>query len=307
MNTAYLKSIAAFLLTIVLLASSTAHAQSEKQFRWKMAEGDAFVVQLVQESKIKSNIEKRVQEITNKMTLHMDWKVLSVDGDKNVIVEQSIKRIELNSVTPTEVGTQTVSVDTDNKDRLKDLAKKLYKQVFKLINTKYTVKMSARGEILDVEIPKESMEAIRQAPSSMQLRKALTEKGLKDMFGQSVITFPAEAINKGSDWSSTAKVTNSLGAFNKTNTYTYAGTSEKDGKSLDEFSIETKLEKTADGKIGSEVIEFKSGGELLFDSDNGYVTESSIQSTMNSQNSSYKDTTINTVTTTSVSMKVTRK
>ena len=93
----------------------------------------------------------------------------------------------------------------------------------------------------------------------------------------------------------------------RTNTYTYAGTSEKDGKSLDEFSIETKLEKTADGKTGSEVIEFKSGGELLFDSDNGYVTESSIQSTMNSQNSSYKGTTINTVTTTSVSMKVTRK
>jgi len=306
MTTINHKTLAAFLVTIVLV-TSTAHAQSEKQFRWKMAEGDAFTVQLVQKTKIKSNIDRRVQEITNNMTLHMDWKVLSIDDDKNVMVEQSIKRIELNSVTPTVGGTQTVSVDTDDKDRLKDLAKKLHTQVSKLIDTKYSVKMSARGEILDVEIPKDSMEAIRQAPSSMQIRKVLTEDGLKELFGQSAITFPAAAINKGNDWSTTNDVTNSLGAFKKTNTYTYAGSTEKDGKQLDKFSIATTLEKTADGKAGSKVVEFKSGGELLFDSDSGCVTESSSENTMNTQNNSYKDTRINTVITSSVSMKVTRK
>ena len=288
---------------VMLLLNSTATAQDAKKFRWKLEAGDEFTVQLVQDTKIKSNIDRRVQEMANKMTLDMDWKVTEVNDENAASVAQTITRIQLQIVTPTKGGSQTISVDTADTTRQKDLAKRLHKQVAALVNTKYNVSMSSRGEMLGVEIPKESLEALRGAPSSLQLRKVLTEEGLKDLFGQSAIVFPEDELTVGGNWNSKTNVANSLGTFEKTNSYSYAGIENK----LHRFNIKTDLNKTEAGKAGSDVNKFAGSGQLLFDADAGFVTESMIKNEMNTENKSYKDTTINTVINSNVLMKVSKK
>lgn len=283
--------------------SSVTHGQDAEKFRWKLNAGDEFTVQLVQDTKIKSNIDQRVQEMANKMTLDMDWKVTDVNDDNTATIAQTITRIRLQIVTPNEGGSQTIAVDTQDTSRQKELAKRLHKQVIALIDTKYNVSMSDRGGLLGVEIPKASLEALRGAPSSLQLRKVLTEDGLKDLFGQSAIVFPENELAKGDDWDSTAKVENSLGVFEKKNVYKYAGPENGSHR----FNIATELNQTADGKAGSKVISFAGSGQLMFNVDAGHVTESTITNKMNTENNSYKETTINTVIDSKVSMKVNRK
>ena len=75
--------------------------------------------------------------------------------------------------------------------------------------------MNPRGEILDVEIPEQSMQAIREAPASMQIRQVLTKEGLSDLFGQSAIVFPEKSLSAGDTWIDQTEIKNEVGTIKK--------------------------------------------------------------------------------------------
>ncbi len=282
-------------------------AQPADTLRWKLGQGDQYDVQLIQDTNISSQIDNRGRQTANKMTLDMQWLVQSVNDDRTAVIQQTISRIQLTLTTPEDAGSQTISIDTDDAGKQKDLAKHLLQQVSPLIGTEYLVTMSDRGEVIRVDVPESSMEALRGAPASMQLRQVLTKEGLTEMFGQSAIIFPEQAISVGDDWKSESEVSNSLGTFTRIHTYSYDGSQQKDQKTMQHVSIKTELKQKATSQQGSELVEFTGSGQLWMDNEAGYVRESSLANELKTINKTYPSSIINTTITSRVSMKVVKK
>ena len=219
------------------------------------------------------------------MLLEMDWNVVSAT-DEQFEIEQTITRIRLTINTPNKSGVKTTTIDTESEGKTTELGASLLEQIKPLIGTKFNVSMTPRGEIAEVSIPKDSLAQIRLAPASMPIRELLTEKGLKDLIGQSAIVFPENSISAGEDWTIDAGQKNT--AFSKTNTVTFIGTSLSDGVDVHTFKVNTDITESSNG-VEQEVEpgttkmtiqEFSGGGKIVFSPDGLVVVDSDMKNKM---------------------------
>ena len=191
---------------LLTLITTSLVAQTPEPFRWKFAQGDAFKVDLSQTSVVTSTVDQRSRKTTNTMQMFMNWNVTEVDNENGTAtLAQSIDRITLNMVTPTKGGEKVTKLDTDDTDKNRGLADKLAKQIGPLVGTTISVVLSDRGDIQSVTVPDETMEVLRQAPASMQLRRVFTEQGMKQIIGQSAMTLPADTVDVGQQWGNTSR------------------------------------------------------------------------------------------------------
>jgi hypothetical protein len=158
------------------------------------------------------------------------------------------------------------------------LAKDLLRQVKPLIGSRFLVDMNDRGEILAVDVPEQSMEAIRSAPVSMQIRTLLTPDGLKQLFGQSAIVFPEQELSTGEQWSTHDEIATAIGRVTRTNRFTYNGPSTTDGNSRHVFVLETEIlpqepngTATIEDQKSSGTISFSSTSDTLLTSSNDFA------------------------------------
>ena len=163
--------------------------------------------------------------------------------------------------------------------------------------------MSNRGEIKNVDIPKASLEAIRQAPSSMQIRQVITADGLRELIGQSAIVFPESSVAKGESWDSQTKVTNALGDFNKTNKFTFDGPQSIDAGEYQQFTVTTTVDEKM--KEGAALKNFGGNGKIWFSADAPMILRSQTTNQMTSERR-YRERIIESTVTTEIKMKVSR-
>ncbi len=102
------------------------------------------------------------------------------------------------------------------------------------------LKMSARGEISDEQVPKKVLDALSGAGGAARGIEMFSEKGLKDLPSQVAIVFPQEPIAKGFQWNSAKVVNIPFGTMKLDNTYTYEGPSGASEKIDLSFKIDLK-------------------------------------------------------------------
>ena len=297
---AFVKSVCIAIAVVGLV-----NGQEARQVRWQFAVGDEYQVVLEQQTAITTNIDTRRKEIGNVMQLTMDWKIEAVD-ENQITINQSIRRIHLKTDTPTKNGIRTTEIDTDAEEVKSELAQELLKQVRPLVNSDFKVTMSPHGEIMDVTVPQESMDALRNAPASMQLREVLSVAGLKELIGQAAIVFPDEAIKPGDTWKSMAQIKNAFGTVERHNTYTFGGAQERDGISGMEFSVKSEIEVAEPDDENALIDKYTGNGSFWFAPDAKTILESRFENSMQTRRT-YRDRTILTSVSTEVSMEVTRK
>src|SRR5271165_6100903 len=97
------------------------------------------------------------------------------------------------------------------------------------------------------------------------------------------IVFPKEAISKGKTWTQNADMKMPMGQVKGDIHYTYEGTVEKDGKTLQKITLKPNISLVADPKAPFKV-DFKSQdgkGEVYFDNATGKLVEMDSQTNMN--------------------------
>ena len=275
----------------------------EKQLRWNLEPDTSYEVELNQTTGIKTNIQNRTQEIGNEMTLLMNWTVSSAE-DSTYKINQSITRIRLTVTAPSKGGVQITSIDTGSDEKTTEFGMRLLEQIKPLIETSFLVTMTDRGEIKEVEIPKESMEAIRSAPASMQLRQVISEQGLKELIGQSAIVFPQNRVKPGDQWESRNSVKNEFATITKKNQLKYDGSKEIDGSTFESVTLTTGIT-TSDISEGNSIESFVGSGTILFSNENDTLLDSKIKNEMTTIRK-YRDQKIKSTVNTDVSMKVTK-
>ena len=280
--------------------------QTDQPLRWKLKQGEKLTVVLEQNTGVKTGLGNRAQETGNEMTMTLQWNVKS-EAKNEFVIEQTIERIQLTINAPSENGIQTTELDTSEAEGKGKLAEHLLQQIQPLVGTVHLVTMTDRGEITNVSVPKESKEAIRQAPSSMQIRQIISEAGIKEMIGQGAIVFPSESITPGADWSSRKTVENGLGEVTTSTKYTYNGPQEIDGANVEQFSALTMM--TVDEKKlkeGVQISGFDSKGKATFAATAKNVLETEFSSQLTTKRT-YRETIVESTVTTETKTKVTRE
>lgn len=279
-----------------------ASAQSNQPLRWNLKQGEKLSVVLEQNTGVKTTLGNRAQETGNEMIMSLNWEVTSVEN--GFVIKQSVERIQLTINTPSENGLQTTTLDTASDDNSGQQAQHLLEQVRPLIGTVHNITMSPRGEITGVSLPKESKEAIRTAPASMQIRQVFSENGIKELLGQGAIVFPAKSIEAGAEWKSNKSVRNGLGELTTVTTYSYDGREGDGADSADQFKVLAEL---TNKKLNKEVesVNFSGKGKIRFAAEAKMVLDSELSNEMTTKRT-YRETIIETTVTTEVKTKVNR-
>ena len=288
---------AAILLAVIfgsVLATPAMSQAQETNLRWKFADGDAFALSIVQDMSVDTSMDRRKLNESKKVTMDFDWKVESVT-DEVARIRQVLTRVQATVVMPAEKGAQTIEYDSNNEKHSTAGERRLDKSFSKVVNMPVFIFMNPQGEVVDVEIPEDTMAQMREMPGSMQGRMMFELPQLQSTFANAGTMLPKEPVKEGGTWQT--KRDFAIGTpqkFNLTSDFTIE---KQDG---DMLSIKVKStvapikdssEKPAGDKIeyeDLEIVEQNSTGTINFDVAKGNCSNSSSTLTMQTQ-AKYRD------------------
>lgn len=289
----------------ILVCLTNSPATFAQTFKWKLAAGERFDVQYIQQSNTSTKVTDRTTVIESETQLNMTWLVTEIDDQQNAIIEQAITAIRLNVGNPA-VPDQRVSLDTGSEEKASGASAPLLKQMKPLVGLKFKVTMTPRGEIKDVSIPDDTMDVLRELPGSLNLQSLFSEQGLTELMGAAAIVLPEGEIETGESWETESRVENQFGQFNRNRNYTFTGTDEN--SSLATFKIETSMDQTAQASTRKPpmLIEFSESGSLKLDPAGGYFVSSDIKNVSKTE-IPYREKKILTTVNSSIQMSIDKK
>jgi hypothetical protein len=195
--------------------------------------------------------------------MELQWKVVGVNDDGEAVIEQRIHDVRLKMTGPR--GEQ-IEYDSSGDDATASLAAMVAPIYDALTEAELEFTMTARGEIKDVKVPEEVLEALKNSPGASLLGDLATAEGIQRMIVDWSLVLPEKAPNPGEESRSRVELNSPAGGRQFVeSTYRYEGLKEIDGQTYAAFR--PGLEVTFAGANGktTKVKQQQSNGELLFD------------------------------------------
>lgn len=261
-------------LTLMFLLTAAA-AFAQVKLEHKLPEGRTFTAEsIVVVEQTLNATETNAETITTTETA-----IGERDAKGNVSVVTKVKSLQItaggavgdylfDSVNPDDKGSSELEV---MRDIHKALANRTVTSVFDKDN-----------RVVEIKLDKDALSDVPEQLKGL-VKSEVDPEYLKDAANQELDVLPAKAVNKGDSWERTTKA--DLGArqmLESKTKYTYEGTVEKDGRTLDKISSKTfsvELSIADDSPLPIRVKESKlevkeSAGVILFDRKLGRAVES---------------------------------
>lgn len=246
---------------LVLCACLSTSCLFAQKFEWKLQKGQRYAITTNQSMVTKMNIPGAgAQEMPMNQSSEIEWEVTDSD-DKSFVVEQTIKRMKMSMKS----AFVNIQYDSDEEPSNDPVTKQIASSFQMLIGQPIGSKMTRQGKVIEVTLPEE-LSAKSATPNS-----PLSGAMLKTMFEQATIDFP-ETLTVGGSWERSGDVDMNGMKMKSKMTFQYAGPTEVDGKKLEKFIVQAKVE-LADAPPGMQMtIEDKGNeGEVLFNPQTGCV------------------------------------
>jgi hypothetical protein len=271
-----LRTAAAILTTIALSSAST---QAET-LRWQFSAGQKFSQEMVQD--MDSSIELGGQKINTivKQTIDSQWSVNKVDDQGIAEITQVISRIRMQMDGASGISTK---IDTASDDVPKGLAATLAGPLKAMTNAPFEMRMNSRGEVLDVKVAKETIEALRNLPGADKLGGMFSEEGLVNMIKQGTPSLPAGNIQVGYIWNSKLSTKlPQLGTMATHTEMTYQGPEQIDGKTQQKISMRltTSVAAADNPLVKVSIKEQDASGTMRFDNQAGHISNTEMKQKM---------------------------
>lgn len=253
-------------------------AQAADPLTWKFNAGDEHHYKMTQDMQMSIQSAGQQTDMNIKQDLYMTWKVEELLDDGSANLTQKIDRMKMTM----KMQGQTLEFDSAEPDKSQGpLANQLAPLFKALTSTSFDVTMSPRGEITDVEIPKELIEAIQSSPGAATMGDLASEEGFKNLVQQGALTLP-EQLDEGKQWSNKVEVKNPMfGSQTVETTYEYKGSREVDGQTMEVFAPTMVVDFGENaGPVKVEVVGQESSGEILFNRNEGRLQKSDIKQGM---------------------------
>lgn len=259
----------ALLATLMLPASSFGQSGTTN-LAWQLPVGRKIDVVMKQTMEMKQKVAE--QELGTEMvsTNFMLWLVDKVDDAGIATVNSEIQRMTISMDSPQ----GKFDIDTASEEELEGTAAKVAEQVSQLVGKKFSQTMNAQGKILSVDIPEEIATG----------NPMMSKEALSQLIKNASPVFPDKPVAIGETWNqeSTTAMPGGMGGMKIDSTYTYKGTEEVDGKSLDlvDIAMEMEFQAPEDSPFKIEITSQDTKGRMHFDSVNGYTHKIDIDQNM---------------------------
>jgi predicted secreted protein len=267
------------LLTIAVAGSAWAAslADAEEGLRWKFTKGEKLDYVITQNMDMAMNAGPQGQmNMKMNQTIDMTWQIDKVDENGNATILQSIDRVQMKMT-----GPQTMEYDSQSEDAPVGLAAMIAPTFDAMTKGKFVVTMTPWGEVTDVQIPQEMVDALKNGPAAPAMGDMASADGFKQMISQGTLVLPKEMPAVGSQWTSTMEMKNPMAGQQKVETtYTYEGMKDVGGTTYAAFKPELKMTIAGQGQMQMTVKDQKSDGEILFNPEAGRIHSSKLNQDM---------------------------
>jgi len=284
---------AALVLIVGLFLMAPAAASAQKVLRWKLAKGEKYKVAVAQDLSMNMTMFGKPIKMTTDMDIEIRWTVNDVNDKGVASINQKIERVVMAMDAPN-VG--KIKYDSASEDEPEGMAKQIAKGIRPLVGIEFVQQMNALGEVLSVKLTDKAAAALKESGAGDPLKQMLEEGGLNQMAGHAGTVVPEKAVAVGDTWTKSTELTLPQGKFKAEAVYTYEGTEQREGKTLDKIGVAMKMKIGEDGTLkikagpgGGEttltVKDQKHTGAMYFDSAAGRFVETNIKQEMTFQTS----------------------
>lgn len=262
-------------LTLVLATAST--AQAAKQLRWKFKEGEKLPYALAQRANILIDANGIEIDIKIRQSMDVTWTVKSVASDGTAEISQKVDRVQLKMSTPFtgEVGYDSQKPDEKPGPEIWD---RLGKPIEAMLGGEFTIKITPTGKVTELVMPESLLEALKSqggggGQGMMMSGGMFTESTIRQTIEQAVTLLPEEAAKEGTVWERELENKTPIGTQKIAVTYSYGGSEQKDGKTLEKINAKNELtfvpNEDSEVDIEMEISEQEGTGEIFFDAEAG--------------------------------------
>jgi hypothetical protein len=212
--------------------------RADEPLRWKFKVGDKLAYNMTQDMNMVMSMGPSSQMTTNvHQVMDMSWDVQGVNDQGEAVILQKFDRVQMKMT-----GPMAVDYDTSKDEPATGMAATfapLYKAMTK---GDFEVTMTARGEIKDVKVPSEVLDALKSSPGAAQMGDLAKPDGFQKMIMQNAFVLPEAVPKKGDHWSTTATVSNPIAGQQTVETsYTFVDMKDINGERFAVFQPNIKM------------------------------------------------------------------
>ena len=267
---------------IVVAAAAAAivasHAVAQEPLRWKLNVGDKLEYDTSQNSivTIKGAPVGDIS-LTTRQQMDMTWDVTEVNEQGDAAIQQKVERIRVSMKRPTG---QSIDYDSNAKEGTAGAAATGTALFEALKKADFRFTLTPRGELKDIKVPDEVVQAFKNSPQAAQLGDQITPEGIQKMLMQDVILLPEKVPTAGDTWTAKSEMSiPSVGNQIVDTTYKIEGTKDVAGKKHAVISAERKIgiAKAENQLLQVEIKDQTADGQALFNTDEGRLSSMTLK------------------------------
>jgi hypothetical protein len=256
----------------LLLLFSQSSASAEKLLRVKFTEGDTRDLRIVQTMTLGVSAGGKNSEVKLEQSMVLRQVVETVDDQGTATVTQQFSQIKLEM---NGAADASFAYDSQSAEEPKGVGLLMVPIIQAMTKGKVTTRISSRGQILEVTLPQEMLDAATQARTLPGIAQMLSKESLTQMLQQSIATFPENPVDEGAKWSNSMKYSDAqLGDSTIEMNYTYEGEKVLNERRVDRVAVGLQLSFAADEDSPKPKIEISNQegeGHLNFDARTGHL------------------------------------
>jgi hypothetical protein len=263
---------------MVLSLAMTTSAYSQVRFERKVQEGGSYTTTVTAQIDQKLNIGGMETDTNVETRTTSKATVGKRDGSGMLRVRTTVESLQINM---TAQG-QQYSFDSANPDMKGTSVLEFVRDIHKAVAKSVTTIVYDQNNRVHAVEPEQNLLASLPAEAQALVKSQIDPEQLKANANQELDSLPSEPVNKGDTWVRTENANFGAGQVMTFQTeYTYRGTIEKEGRTLDKITSNVLSVTFAlqDSPLplkvkGSDLKAAESEGTILFDREKGYVVES---------------------------------
>jgi uncharacterized protein DUF6263 len=243
LSTLVQRRIAAHALIVIFCYCTLAFSsKSEAQtlLRWKLKPGDAFTVDIHQETDSQVGFSGKQAKTKITLDLKLGWKVTAAGSD-DFTIRQTVDSIRETLDTP-DMG--SIQYDSSSSARPSGQARELAESIKPLVGAEFELKMTPRGEIASATPANDSAKAL-VASGGKSNAEAAAQDGLQQMLKRSLALLPEQEVKAGDTWTATSDRATAAGPLKLETTYRLENL---EGNSLAKIAMTAKAQSSPTSK-----------------------------------------------------------
>ncbi len=259
--------------TLVLLAlASASTVQAQTDLKWVFKPGETLRYEFSQNTTSKFVVQGQEISNINDLKIVMTWKVDSVAPDGTASIAQTIDHVRAEI----QVGPGKIIYDSKEEKVEGQGAESLSELYGNVIGEPYSLKISAKGKILEATVPQKVSDALKGSPFQVMADggSVLSPEGVKNMLAQVIPALPEKPVNPNDTWESQLDLPAGQLQMSLATKYNLAGA--EGGKATIHSTIDSKIQPRQGAPLKLEVKSQSGKGDFHFSTADGRLNDSTV-------------------------------